>query len=265
MCLRFLFLVNIVLGSVMPLSVAKAADSIPGTGDGIEILQAMAEAFGRIDGARAVEIPASIGSGGGIAAVSDGRAKAARIARPLTPSELAAGLVAMPIMKIPSTFFAHASAGVTGLTYAQVADIFAGNITNWSEVGGANLKIRVVRRENEDSTLKILRATLPGWKDLAITQKSKTAVTTQDCVQTVMDIQGAIGFGPRSSAVGKGITILSLDGVESTSPDYPSAVTVSFVKKTGPVSDAIQGFVAFSGSQEAQALIRIMGGIPGSS
>ena len=37
---------------------------------------------------------------------------------------------------------------------------------------------------------------MPGWKTLAITEKSKTATTTQDGVDTVKAVEGAIGFGP---------------------------------------------------------------------
>ena len=58
------------------------------------------------------------------------------------------------------------------------------------------MRIKVVRREDQDSTLLVLRQSMPGWKDLAITEKSKTAVTTQDCIDTVKEVPGAIGFGP---------------------------------------------------------------------
>ena len=82
-------------------------------------------------------------------------------------------------------------AGVSGLTSAQLAAVYAGKITNWKDVGGADMRIRVVRREEQDSTLLVLRQSMPGWKDLALTDKSKTAVTTQECMNTVKDVEGA--------------------------------------------------------------------------
>ena len=90
---------------------------------------------------------------------------------------------------------------MTGLTSAQLADIYRGKITNWRDVGGADVRIKVVRREDQDSTLLVLRQSMPGWKDLAITEKSKTAVTTQDCFDTVKEVEGAIGFGPFTAAL----------------------------------------------------------------
>ena len=73
-----------------------------------------------------------------------------------------------------------------------------GKILNWKEVGGADVRIRVVRREDADTTLIVLRASMPGWKDLAITEKSKLAMTTQEATASVREVPGAIGFGPFS-------------------------------------------------------------------
>ena len=106
-----------------------------------------------------------------------------------------------PVFRLPAAFFVHRVAGVSGLTSAQLADIYRGKITNWRDVGGADLRIRVVRREDQDSTLLVLRQSMPGWKDLVITEKSKTAVTTQDCSNTVKEVEGAIGFGPFTRAL----------------------------------------------------------------
>jgi phosphate transport system substrate-binding protein len=256
--MRFMFLAR--LAAITPSLVIAAARadtlSVPGTGDGIEILQALSQAY-----SAPVEIPPSIGSGGGIAAVSDGRAVLGRVARPLSPSEEAAGLSIMPVMRIPAAVFVHASAGVTGLTFAQLASIYSGEITNWREVGGADLRIRVVRRETEDSTLKVLRATMPGWQALAITPKSKTAVTTQDAIDTVKETAGAIGFGPSSTATGKGLVILKLEGIDPKSPDYPSAVTVSLIHKKGALPIEAEGFLKFAVSEPAKEIIGNFGAV----
>ncbi len=134
-------------------------------------------------------VPPSIGSGGGIAAVNAEKEVLARIARPLSDSEKDAGLVATPVFRLPSAFFVNRAAGVTGLTSAQLADVYRGKIVNWKDVGGADMRIRVVRREDQDSTLLVLRQSMPGWKDLAITEKSKTAVTTQEGFNTVKEVR----------------------------------------------------------------------------
>src|ERR1044071_9622170 len=172
---------------------AHAGDlSVVGTGDGIDLLRALGAAYTADHPDINVIVPPSIGSGGGIAAVGSDKEVLARVARPLSDSEKEAGLIATPVFRLPSAFFVHRAAGVTGLTSAQLADIYSGKVTNWKDVGGQDLRIKVVRREDADSTLQVLRQSMPGWKDLPITEKSKTAVTTQDCTDTVKAVPGAI-------------------------------------------------------------------------
>lgn len=241
---------------------ANAAELVvPGTGDGIEILNAIGALFTAEHPDEPVLIPASTGSGGGIAAVDGERAVLGRIARPLSGGEIARGLEATPIAKLPSAFFVNPSAGVTNLTAEQTAEIYAGRIENWREVGGHDLRIKIVRREETDSTLQVLRSTMTGWKDLAITPKSKLAVTTQDAVATVKTVEGAIGFGPYSKNLEPEATVLAIDGKMPTDPSYPSAVTLSFVYKNQLLSDQAKNFIAFVQTDRVRNLVGGMGGV----
>ena len=119
---------------------------VVGTGDGMELLQSIAAAFSSDRPGHTVIVPPSIGSGGAVTAVGAERNPLGRIARPLTEPERAQGLVETPIMRIPSAIYAHRSAGVTGLTAEQLTGIYSGAIQNWKEVGGNDLRIKVVRR-----------------------------------------------------------------------------------------------------------------------
>ena len=177
-------------------------------------------------------------------------------------SEIALGMVATHIFELRSAFFAHRSAGVAALTTQQVADIYAGKIVNWRDVGGADLRIRVVRREEADSTIGVLRQTMPGWKDLVITEKSKTALTTQDCVNSVKEIEGAIGFGPYTKALDADLSVIKIDGRSPTAPGYPSAVIVSLVNKQSTVTAEAKSFIAYAKSEKARALLERMGAVP---
>jgi phosphate transport system substrate-binding protein len=174
---------------------------IPGTGDGLDMLRHLAATYTAKNPDTKVIVPASIGSGGGKIAVAQDRVQLGRVAVPLSAADEAVGMVAIPIVRVPTAFFAHPSVNVENLTAHQIAEIFAGNIKSWAEVGGQDLRIRVVRREEADSTLQVLRATMPEWNDLTITDRSKTAVTTQEAFETVSGYEGAIGFGPYSKAI----------------------------------------------------------------
>ena len=249
---------------IVALSAAAHAGelSVVGTGDGIDLLRAVGAAYVADHPGASVAVPPSIGSGGGIAAVNSDKEVLARVARPLSDSEKQAGLVATPVFRLPSAFFVHRGAGVSGLTSAQLADVYAGKITNWKDVGGADMRIRVVRREDQDSTLLVLRQSMPGWKDLAITEKSKTAVTTQECVSTVKEVAGAIGFGPFTRAVESELVVLKIDGHYPTDHDYPSAVVVAFVHKLATVTPDAKLFISYAKAEKAQSILSSMGGVP---
>jgi phosphate transport system substrate-binding protein len=236
--------------------------AIVGTGDGMEMLHAVGVVFSTEHPDHAVTVPPSIGSGGAVAAVGADRNVLGRVARPLKDAEREQGLETTPIVRIPSAFFVHPSAGVGALTAQQLTDIYGGRIENWRELGGTDLKIKIVRREEADSTLGELRATMPGWKDLVITSRSKMAMTTQEAIESVRTVGGAIGFGPYSTALEQGTTIVKVDGKHPTDPTYYSAVTLALLHKAATLTPDAKSFVEFTRSEKAHTLFRRMGGVP---
>ena len=236
--------------------------NVPGTGDGIEMLRAVAAAYAADNSGVSIVVPPSTGSGGGVIAVAQDRAILGRIAVPLSASEEAAGLHSVSIVRLPLAIYAHASAGVSALTSQQLVGIYDGTITNWKDVGGADLRIKVVRREEKDSTLVVLRATVPGWKDLKITDKSKLAVTTQDSLDTVRQTEEAIGFGPYSEARGHGYIIFRLDGKYPTDADYPSFNRLRLIYKKATVTPTAHKFIEFAKSPKARQMYTSFGGVP---
>src|SRR5215212_4314316 len=203
---------------------------VVGTGDGIEVLNALSTAFNRMESA--------------------------------TEVELARGLVYTPVLRLPSAIFVHPSAQVTELTAAQLVDIYAGRITNWKEVGGADLRIRVVRREEADSTFIVLRDSMPGWKDLVITERSKLATSTQEAIETVRLVEGAIGFGPFTKLLEHGTVVLRIDEHHPTGPSYPSSVVVAFIHTPATVTSDAKAFMSFAASAMGKDIVRSYGGVP---
>jgi phosphate transport system substrate-binding protein len=235
---------------------------IVGTGDGIDVLRAIGASFMEQDISVRVEISPSIGSGGGIAAVGSGKAVLGRVARKLTDAESASGIVYKPIARLPSAFFVNPGVGARSVTSEQLAALYSGGITNWKEVGGADLRVRVVRREDTDSTLTVLRASMPGWHDLAITEKSKTASTTQEAVDTVREVPGAIGFGPFSTPLEQGLTVLRIDGRYPTDAEYPSNVVLALIyMKNMQDADAL-AFLKFVDTPKVKEVIASLGSVP---
>jgi phosphate transport system substrate-binding protein len=234
--------------------------NIVGTGDGIDMLRAVAAAYLADNPKSIVNIPNSIGSGGAVAAVGTDKEVLGRVARPLSAAEQAQGLIYTPAIKIPSAIIAHPSANVNNITSAQLTGIYTGTLTNWKEVGGADIKIRVVRREDADSTLAVLRASMPGFKDIVITPMSKMATTTQEAIEAVRDIEGAVGFAPYSSQLDQTVNVLKIDNRAPSDLEYPSSVKLAFIHKTATVTPDAKSFLSFAKSEKAKKVISSMGG-----
>ena len=235
---------------------------VVGTGDGVDLLRALAADFHKQHPKAVIEIPPSVGSGGGIAAVGAGKASLGRVARALNDSEKASQIEYVPIAKIPSAILANPSVGVSGITSKQLVDIYAGRINNWSEVGGADLRIRRVRREDEDSTLLALRKLMPGWKDLVITENAKMAWTTQESIETVRSVTGAIGLGPYSRHLGEDLTVLRIDGKFPDEEGYPSSVELALIFRRDLNEPSAKAFVDYAHSDSAREIMRTFGAVP---
>jgi len=255
-------LVTLALAAAAGHAGASEEITIVGTGDGIPILQSLGSAFNRINPDVTVNVPPSIGSGGGIKAVGNEEYALGRVAREIKGKESHYGLTYRPIAKVPVVFFVNPGVGVSNLTAKQVADIYSGRITNWKEVGGANERIRVVRREEGDSSLGVLRKTFPGFKDLVITANAKEALTTQDNFEAVERKRGTIGFGPYSGAVESNVRMLTIDGKSPTDASYPSFTVIALIFKEKYNTGAVGQFVGFATSAAAADAIRNGNGLP---
>lgn len=233
---------------------------IVGSGDGMEMLQAIASDYMAANPGKTIVVPPSIGTGGGFTAVSTEKERLGRIARTLTDEEKAQGLVATPLVQVPIAIFAHPSTGVKALTGAQVLDIFSGKIRNWQEVGGSDKPVRVVRRDHADSTAVALRASMPGWRDLTITERSKQTLSTTEMLDSVRSTEGAIGFCPYAKPLEGAVTYIRVDGVGPTDAGWSTHVQLSLLHKTSTINDEAKAFLAYAGSARAKAVLKAHGG-----
>lgn len=229
---------------------------VVGSGDGLDVLRSVAAAFTRERPDITIKLPPSIGSGGAIAAVGGDAAVLGRLARQLSDADKAIGLKATPIFRVPTAIYAHPSARIAGLTSTQLAAIFSGAVTNWSEVGGPNLRIRVIAREEGESALTILRATMPGWKDLVFTPRSKIESSTPEVIETTLATEGAISFASYSRAASdRGALVLSVDGRAPMDPGYPAIQTLSLVYKEAMLTPDARAFHNFILTEKSRVVI----------
>lgn len=251
------------LTTLLSVGSSQAADiDIVGTGDGMSVLQSVASAFMERYPEHTVNVPDSIGSSGGIKAVGNDKYVLGRVARGLKEKEQPYGLTTLTIAKFPVVFFVNKDVTVQQLNAQQVLEIYSGKLTDWQQVGGDKGKIRVVRREEGDSSLSNLRKTFPGFKEMVITERSKTATLTQENLDIVEQKSGTIGFGPYAGAKERNLTILTIDGKQPTQDDYPYFGTLSLIFKEKNRTGVVADFINFVRTPEAKQAIRSAHAIP---
>ncbi len=86
----------------------------------------------------------------------------------------------------------HPSNKVTNLTREQLEDIFTGKITNWKQVGGADLKIVPYSRETSSGTYEFFRESVLNNKNYMNGIMSMPA--TGSIIQSISQTKGAIGY-----------------------------------------------------------------------
>ncbi|MCF2970013.1 phosphate ABC transporter substrate-binding protein [Synechococcus sp. Nb3U1] len=98
------------------------------------------------------------GSNAGMQALMNGQIQLAATSRPLNATEVQAGIQAIPIAKDALAVAVSINNPYKGgLTLQQLADIFQGRITNWSQVGGPNRPIRVLNRARQSGTYTVFQ------------------------------------------------------------------------------------------------------------
>lgn len=85
----------------------------------------------------------------------------------------------------------HEENPVTSLTWEQLAQINTGQITNWNQIGGPDLAIRVVTSHAGSATRAVFQKLVMNKKDYVANAK-KVSSTRQE-IQEVSKYRGAIG------------------------------------------------------------------------
>ncbi|WP_027365599.1 phosphate ABC transporter substrate-binding protein [Desulfotruncus alcoholivorax] len=155
------------------------------------------------------------GSGTGLSQVASGASNIGNsdvfAEEKLTPEE-ASQLVDHKVCVVGMAAVVNPDVKVDNVTQQQLIDIFTGKITNWKDVGGADVKVQLVNRPSSSGT----RAT---FKAFALKGAEEAKGIEQDSSGTVRKIisetPGAIGYLALSYLDGS-VTPLKLDGVEPT-------------------------------------------------
>jgi phosphate transport system substrate-binding protein len=148
------------------------------------------------------------------------------------------------------------SNAIANLTLAQARDIYAGNFTNWSQLGGKNAQIHVISREEGSGTRSAFESLVMnkiGITARAIIQDSNGAVR-----QLVGDDPNAIGF-ISLGLVNDKVKALELDGVQATRANVLNGtynLSRPFLFMTSvPPAGQVKDFIDFVLSPEGKKLL----------
>ncbi|NNG28170.1 MAG: phosphate ABC transporter substrate-binding protein [Ignavibacteriaceae bacterium] len=147
--------------------VEKTVISVKGSDTMVNLSQKWAEVYMQKRPEVSIQVTGG-GSGTGVAALLNGTTDLANASRELKSAEMekAAGLGIIPhVYEVALDGIAvivHPENGVDVLTVKQLSDIFRGAITNWKELGGADLEITLYGRENSSGTYEFFKDNVLG-------------------------------------------------------------------------------------------------------
>jgi phosphate transport system substrate-binding protein len=144
----------------------------------------------------------------------------------------------------------------------QVLDIYSGAVANWSEVGGNDAKVRVVTREEGDSSLSVLLKSFPGFSDITITPKAKTTFSDPETEETVVNTDFVIAYGSYPNVKVLDVNVLTIEGKHPADEDYPYVGPLGLIYKEANYTGALKAFVEFATSEAAYEAIVNVGGLP---
>ena len=204
------------------------------------------------------------GSGSGITAVSEGRCDIGLSSRALKDSEVASGLVGTVLAYDGIAMIVNPANTVEDLDIETIAKIYTGEITNWSEVGGADAEIVLVGREAGSGTRS-------GFEELTETvdkcKYRQELTSTGDVITAVAQNPDAIGYASLAS-VKDSVKALKVAGVtpsEETVKDGTYLIQRPFVlvtKEGVALSPVAQAFFDYATKGQANDIITASGVVP---
>lgn len=204
------------------------------------------------------------GSGAGIEGATSGTCDIGLSSRALKDKEKESGAVENIVALDGVAIVINPANGVENLTVEQIAQIFTGEITNWSEVGGTDGEIAVFGREAGSGTRGAFEE-IVGVVDTC--KYTNEYSSTGDVIGNVASNPNAIGYASLS-AVGDTVAMVTVEGVEcseDTVKDGSYKIQRPFVfvtNKSAALSEQAQAFVDFATSKDAADLIRTAGAVP---
>lgn len=261
--------VLLLAGCGSPSGTAGSTVTVAGSTTVMPIAEMAAERFQEATGDRV--LVSGLGSSAGIEAVMNGTADIATSSRGLTGAEEATGeLVTTVVARDGIAVIVNAGNPVGNLSISQLRAVYAGDVTNWSELGGPDLPILVVNRDEASGTREAFKSiVMDGTRFDATAAVLPGTGQVRDVVSRTPGAIGYISIGFVDSAFTTSkVKALSIDGVEPTEANvasgaYPVSRSLYLFTKGEPTGEA-KAYIDEVLSPDMAQTIRDAGYIPAS-
>ena len=248
--------------------------TIKGSDTLLPLAQRLAEEFMAINPDVMISVTGG-GSGVGIAALIDGTTDIADASRAIKDEEKTQaetkGIspVENKIADDGLSVIVNPKLGITQLTVAQVKDIYTGKVKNWSEVGGPDLQIVAIARDNSSGTYTYFKEEVLA--DEEYRADALTEPSNGNIVKNVGQTEGAIGY-VGLAYLNDSVVALGIATEDGGAYVIPSVATVQdgsypisrplFMYTNGEPADVLKAFIDYAVSADGQKIVEEIGFIP---
>ncbi|BCR24596.1 substrate-binding domain-containing protein [Aquipseudomonas alcaligenes] len=222
---------------------------------------------------------AAHGSGTGFVALQDGSAELAASSRPIKDAEAATlqalgdmrGSAAEQVIAIDGlAIIVHPHNPVQALTTEQLAAVFAGEIKDWSALGGTSGTINLYARDDKSGTFDTFKELVLASQGKSLDGAAKRFESSDQLSDSVSQDPGGIGFiglpyvrqsKPLAIADGDSQPMLPSTTLIATE-DYPLSRRLFLYNPPGTTNEWVQALVQFAHSPAGQAIVAKTGFIP---
>ncbi|HEY9772026.1 MAG TPA: substrate-binding domain-containing protein [Coleofasciculaceae cyanobacterium] len=186
-----------------------------------------------------------------------GKTDLVAISRSLTTQEKAQGLLAIPVSREKIAIVVSNNNSYDGnLTIAQFAQIFRGEITDWSELGGTPGKIQLVDLPDSNDTRQAF-PNYPVFQAGELSTGSNTVKLEQDSTDDMIAQLGdnGVGYAVANDVINRDdVKIVTMHQTQPDDPKYPFSQPFSLVYQGTP-SEAVQAYLGFATAEGGNQVI----------